>query len=120
MYTGGFIENEVFKKFYSQLVSLLPTTSISHQLVSAKVITIKDFEEITSISRSEQKACYVLRIVARSLEGDITSSFYALLDIMENFGGDVSVLASSIRTALTEFSGSFAFYACIRTCMYEQ
>ena len=119
--TGGFTENEVFKKFYSQLVSLLPTTNISHQLVSAKVITTDDIEEITSISRSKEKASYVLRIVARSLEGGITSSFYTLLDIMENFGGDVSALASSIRTALTEFSGSFCFmHTYVRTCMYEQ
>ena len=126
--TGGYIENEVFKKFYSQLVSLLPTTNISHQLVSAKVITTDDIEEITAITRSKEKASYVLRIVARSLEADITSSFYALLNIMENFGGDVSALASNIRTALTDFSGSFLsflyiyiyiyIYACIHTYVH--
>ena len=87
----------------------MPTTNISHQLVSVKVITTDDIEEITAISRSKEKASYVLRIVARSLEAGITSSFYALLNIMENIGGDVSVLASNIRTALTEFLGNCNF-----------
>ena len=104
--TGAFIEKEVFKRFYGQLVGVLPVMNISHQLVSAQIITTDDTEEIGLIPRSKEKASFVLRIVGNSLEVGITLSFYVLLDIMEKYGGDVTLLASDIRRALDEFSGT--------------
>ena len=87
---------------------MLPTTNIIHLLVSAQIITTDDIEEINGMSRSKEKSSYVLRIVAKSLETDITSSFYALLDVMENYGGDVTTLTNDIRSALIESSGNLA------------
>ena len=83
----------------------MPTTNISHQLVSAQIITTDDIEEIAAIPRSKEKASYVLRIVARSLEVGMTPSFYALLHIMENYGGDSTTLANDIKRAVVEYAG---------------
>ena len=108
LYTGGLIEKYSFKKFFSQLVSMLPTTNITHLLVSAQIITTDDIEEINGMSRSKEKSSYVLRIVAKSLEIDITTSFYALLDVRENYGSDITALTNDIRSALIESSGNLA------------
>ena len=87
---------------------MLPTTNITHLLVSAQIITTDDIEEINGMSRLKEKSSYVLRIVAKSLEVGVTTSFYALLDVMENYGGDVTALTKDIRSALIEYSGNLA------------
>ena len=86
----------------------LPTYNITHLLVSAQIITTDDIEEINGMSRSKEKSSYVLRIVAKSLKVGIITSFYALLDVMENYGGDVTALTKDIRSALIESSGNLA------------
>ena len=95
-------ENNVFKTFYDKLICVLPTYNISPQLVTERIITIGDDEEITSMKRSQEKASFVLRIIAKSLQAGITHSFYVLLGIMEKYGGDVALLANDIRRALGE------------------
>lgn len=107
-FTGAVIESEVFRKYYVQLVSILPANDLLHQLVATQVINMADVEEIASISTSREKASYLLRIVARSLEAGITTSFYALLDIMENYGNFVTAQAANdIKKMLIEQSGVY-------------
>ena len=98
-------ENDVFKAFYEKLTCILPTSNILPQLVAERIISIDDEEEITSMKRSQEKASFVLRIIAKSLQASITHSFYVLLVIMEKYGGDVALLANDIRQALGESSG---------------
>lgn len=106
LYTvGGVKEYDVFTEFYPRLIHSLPTGNILNQLVSKRIITMDDCEQITAITRSQERASLVLRIIANPLKAGITHSFYELLEIMEKYGGDVSLLANEIRAALKEFSG---------------
>ena len=98
-------EYNVFKDYYEKLVCVLPTSNISPQLVSEGIITIDDKEEITSMTRSDDKASFVLRFIAKSLQAGITNSFNVLLGIMEKYGGDVSILANDIKIALDKCLG---------------
>ena len=102
LFTDDCIENEIFKKFYGKLINVLPTNNILYKLVSAKIISVDDSEEITGKTGSTEKASYVLNHIARSLDVGITFSFYTLLDIMEEYGGDVTLLTNEIKK---EFSG---------------
>lgn len=105
-FAGLIKENEVFIRFYSKLIDVLSINSISHYLVSAKIISTEDIEEIDSLKTSKSKNMYVLRIVDKSLKAGITLSFCKLLDIMENYGGDdVTELARTIKKELIEVSG---------------
>ena len=106
---------KIFQKFYSKLVKLLPISKIAHELVSAEVITVDDIEEINGIPRSTDKAKYVLNIIVKSLEAGITSSFYALLNVMSDYGGDLTLLADDIKKALNQSSGSPYCIMCAAT-----
>ena len=86
----------MFKASYAKLANVLPVKSLSNQLVSEEIITFDEEEEIESIPTSKEKASIVLRTIARSLEAGITRSYYALLTIMKDHGGDVAVLASQL------------------------
>ena len=94
-------EFKVFKASYAKLANVLPVKSLSDQLVSEEIITFDEEEEIASIPTSKEKASFVLRKIARSLEAGITRSYYALLTIMQNHGGDVAVLASQLIASNT-------------------
>ena len=93
-------ENKVFNKFYSDLVKVLPIKNIKYRLVPPRILTHDDIEEITRLKESTKQSSYVLEIIAKSLDANITTSFYALLKIMEEYGGDVSVLGKNIQKAL--------------------
>ena len=119
IFLGVMKENDVFKEFYGKLTCILPTTNISPQLVAEGIITIDDNEEITSMKRSQEKASFVLRIIAKSLQAGITRSFYALLVIMEKYDGDVALLAKDIRQALDKSSGSYYNCTCYNQLLLE-
>ena len=106
-FIGSEKEKKVFTRFYGCLASILPTQNISHHLVSKEIITTGDVEEIASKARSNDKASIVLRIIDKSLQVGFTSSFYNLLGIMKEYGGDVSSLANEITRALEETSGMY-------------
>ena len=89
----------MFKASYAKLANVLPVQSLSHQLVSNEIITIDEEKEIASIPISKEKASFVLRKIARSLEVGITNSYYTLLTIMKSHGGDVAVLASQLTAS---------------------
>ena len=96
-------EKMVFDRFYHRLIKVLPVKNMIHQLVPAQIITPDEIEEISGL---ENKSSYVLGIIARSLEAGITRSFYKLIDILNNCGGDVKILAKNIQTALTMTAGN--------------
>ena len=91
----------MLKASYAKLANVLPVKSLSNQLVSEEIITFDEEEEIASIPISKEKASFVLRKIARSLEAGITRSYYALLTIMKDHGGDVAVLASQLSASGT-------------------
>ena len=112
-YIGNFKELEVFRSFYKMLANILPAKNISPDLISASIITIGDSEEIAAITKSKDRASFVLDKVARSLEVGITCSFYSLLTIMDVYGGDVTILATEIKDALSKFPGTYVtMYVC--------
>ena len=98
---AGVEEYKVFKASYDKLASVLPVKSLSHILVSTGIITVDEEEEIMSITTSKEKASFVLRKIARSLEAGVTQSFCTLLTIMKGHGGDVAVLANRIMSNFT-------------------
>ena len=97
IFAGTIKEKEVFDRFYHRLIKILPVRNIIHQLVPAQIITLDDIEEINA---SESKSSYILGIMAKSLEAGITRSFYELINILNDCGGDVKLLARDIQTAL--------------------
>ena len=99
---AGIEEYKVLKASYDKLASILPVKSLSHHLVSTGIITVDEEEEIMSITLSREKASFVVRKIARSLEAGVTQSFYTLLTIMKGHGGDVAILADQI---MSNFSG---------------
>ena len=91
-------EYKIFIQHYKKLTDLLPISSITPQLVSAEVITIAEEEQILSGPR--QKASVLLSKISKSLESGYVKSFYSLLTIMRESGGDISTLACDIATDL--------------------
>ena len=77
-----------------------------YKLVSEKIIFPDDIEEINSLKTSEEKCLNILENVAKSLVVGITQSFYALLDIMDNCGGDLKLLAKNIQRDLIKNPGN--------------
>ena len=96
----GFKECEVFTTFFDKLANTLPVQNIASRLISARIITVGDDEEIRSIARTKEKAMFVLRKVAHSLDASVTESFYKLLTILEEHGSDAGVVAAEIRKEL--------------------
>ena len=109
---------EVFDRFYHRLIKILPVKNIKSQLVSTEIITLDDSEEIDV---SENKSSYVLEIIAKSLEAGITRSFYELINILNDYGGDVKLLAKNILTALNTNTGRLmdTSYFIVNTCNHD-
>ena len=97
---GNSKEYEVFRESYDKLTNILPATNLINKLISAKIITFEDSEEIKGLSKSQEKASVVLNIVAKSLRADSTDDFYSLLSIMEEYEGTVAKVAKEIRERL--------------------
>lgn len=104
-FLAGFKEFEVFTTFYNKLVNILPVKNIAYKLISSKIITYDDEEEIRSITRSKEKASFVLRKIALPLEVGHTQSFYKLLAILEEYGGDAVILSTEIKNELQKCTG---------------
>lgn len=119
VFIGSWKEKEVFKKFYEDLRCILPIRNISDQLVSKKIISIGDKEEITAIKGLQDKASFVLEIIGNSLKAGITHSFYDLLSIMDEYGGDVSHFTKKVRKELDEFSGTYIHKYILYKALYE-
>ena len=86
---------------YSEtLATILPIQNMLPKLISAQIITYSDREEIDGLSRSQDKALFVLNLVDKSLRINKKDYFYLLLDIMEEYGGVVTQLSNEIKERL--------------------
>ena len=105
-YTGNSFEYEVFTTFYARLATVLSVTNYSHHLVSAKILTTDEEEQLDALDNSNKKAAFVLRKIVAHLKEGNSESFYLLLSIIE-IHGDVSsmCLVSEIKSGILSFTG---------------
>ena len=89
----------MLRKHSGKLANLLaiPINFIINKLISAKIITFDDREEIKSLPKSRDRALFVLNLVAKSLQDGITEYFDLLLEIMGECGGPVAKIANKIK-----------------------
>ena len=87
-------------------MNIFPVQNVSHNLISLRMITVDDDEEIKGITRTKDKASFVLKKISRSLEVGLTRSFYKLLTIMEEHGGDAAILATEIQNELVKYTST--------------
>ena len=91
----------MFRKFYSDMLNIIPITDLTGHLVSANIITPTEDEEVTSPFTSTERNRKLLLKMSGALKSGYTASLYALLDALEKFGNeDCSTLASKIRKEL--------------------
>ena len=76
-------------------------------LLSERVVDHGDEKEISFLTKSTQKAKYVICKIARHLEAGYKAKFYSLLTVMTDYGDDVATLANEIRIAVDKLSGTF-------------
>ena len=109
MYSVFFVsgENELFTYFYARLATVLSVSSLSHHLVSARILTTNEEEQLDAIDNSTDKATFVLRKIAAHLEGGFTESFHSLLSLIENHGDISSIqLVSEIKSGIISLTGN--------------
>ena len=94
-------EYKVFREYSGELANILPVKNIMNQLISAKIITFDDSEEIKGLPREKDKASFVLNTVAKSLQAGITDDFYSLLRIMKKYEGAVAKIATKLERDLS-------------------
>ena len=94
------LEYTALKENYAKLVMVLGNTSLFHYFVSHRVITVEEEEEILSsaYSKTSQVGVLLLRRIVSPTECGIVRPFYAMLNIMEDYGGvECEHLALHIR-----------------------
>ena len=106
---GSNSEYEVFTKFYARLAAVLSVTSYSHYLVSAKILTTDEEEQLDALDNSNKRAAFVLRKIAAHLKGGNSDSLHALLSVIEIHGDISSIsLVSEIRSGIISIAGKNA------------
>ena len=94
---------EVFTDYYSKLISVLPIKALTSHLVTKRIISFEEEEEIRQTPLETQSSRLVLKKIASSLQAGLAYSFDELLLIMEQFGNISCVeLASEIKLKLLE------------------
>jgi len=81
----------VFITYYSKLTSILQVDLTPH-FVTAKIITLSDEDEITKSSTTSHRAAMkmLLKPVSLTLETGYTTSFYKMLEIIQQHGNDAA------------------------------
>ena len=79
-------ERKVFTKNFGSLVSVLSSTDLYSHFVPEDIITLTDFQEISSCTTPKQKAELLLTKMSATIDAGHTTSFYNMLNIMVNFG----------------------------------
>ena len=97
---GGFREYEALLAFRNELIHVLSTTNSFYHLVSAKIITTSEDEEMATSVDLKEKVSLVIKIIVKSLENGVTNRFYMLLTVMERCTSDVATVAENIRNFL--------------------
>ena len=94
---------EVFTDYYSKLKSVLPIKTLTGHLVTKRIISFEEEEEIRLAPLHSESTHLVLKKIASSLQAGITCSFDELLLVMEHHGNiSCAELASEIRLKLLE------------------
>ena len=94
---------EVFTDYYSKLISVLPIETLTSHLVTKRIISFEEEEEIRQTPLESQSSCLVLKKIASFLQAGLAYGFDELLLIMEQYGNISCVeLASEIRLKLLE------------------
>ena len=81
----------MFITYYSKLTSILQVDLTPH-FVTAKIITLSDEDEITKSSTTSHRAAMkmLLKPVSLTLETGYTTSFYKMLEIIQQHGNDAA------------------------------
>ena len=94
---------EVFMDYYSKLMSVLPIKTLTSHLVTKRIISFEEEEEVRQAPLQSQSTHLVLKKIASSLQAGLAHSFDELLFIMEQYGNISCVeLASEIKLKLLE------------------
>ena len=94
---------KVFTDYYSKLMSVLPIKTLTSHLVSKRIISFEEEEEIEQAPLRLQSTRLVLKKIASSLQAGLAYNFDELLLIMEQYGNISCVeLATEIRLKLLE------------------
>ena len=92
---------EVFTDYYSKLMSVLPIKTLTSHLVTKRIISFEEEEEIRQAPLQSQSTHLVLKKIASSLQAGLAYSFDELLIIMEEHGNISCVeLANEMRLKL--------------------
>ena len=82
----------MFIQYYSKLTSILQVDLTPH-FVTAKIITLSDEDEITiKASTTSHRAAMkmLLKPISSSLKTGYTTTFYKMLEIMQQHGNDAA------------------------------
>jgi len=84
-------EYKAFIQYYSKLTSILQVDLTPH-FITAKIITLSDEDEITKASTTSHRTAMkmLLKPVSSSLETGYTTSFYKMLEIIQQHGNDAA------------------------------
>ena len=97
---------KIFLHYYGKLASTLPVTILCHHLVTKKVITASEVEEIHALPTSSRKAVYILRKISDSLVAGQTNTFNVFLSVIEEHGNVDSIhLVSCIKKDIKSATG---------------
>jgi len=84
---------------------------LSHHLVSARILTTNEEEQLDKIDNSTDKATFVLRKIAAHLSRGFTESFNSLLSLIESHGDISSIqLVSEIRSGMMSLTGITQYF----------
>ena len=94
---------EVFTDYYSKLMSVLPIKTLTSHLVTKRIISFEEEEEITQAPSQSQSTRLVLKKIASSLQAGLVCNFDELLLIMEQYGNlSCTELVSELRQKLLD------------------
>ena len=118
-------ERKVFTKNFGSLINVLSSTDLYSYFVSENVITLADFQEISSCATSKQKAGLLLTKISATIDAGHTSSFYSMLNIMVDFGNiATNELSLQIRQSLSttgqSVNGKIIYSQCISVSFYTR
>ena len=100
-------EYKLFESFYVRLAMVVSVSSLSHHLVSARILTTQEEEQLDKFDNSTGKATFVLKKIAADLEAGLTESFYSLLSLIESHGDISSIqLVSEIKSGILSLTGT--------------
>ena len=99
-------EYKIFLHYYGKLALTLPVTILCHHLVTKKVITTSEVEEIHALPTSSRKAVHILRKISASLEAGQTDTFNVFLSVVEEHGNVDSIqLVSDMKKEIVSAAG---------------